>query len=142
MDQLDSHAVSIRIDASAEAAFGFVSDPGHLGLWAFERAVVDDHGLACGQSRFDGSPVFARVDADHTRLTIDFRVGDHADHLTPRIMARVIPGPRLDLRERQCGLTLLAWRSATMDDFRWRKLVASHELEICLLKELIEHHKK
>jgi len=142
MDQVESHAVSILVNAPAEEAFAFVADPGHLGLWAFERAVVDDSGLVRGHSRFDGSPVFARIDADQVRLMIDFQVGGQADQLVPRIMARIIPGGRLGWLDRHCAMALLAWRSAAMDDFRWRKLVASHELEICLLKELIERHKK
>jgi hypothetical protein len=35
-------------------------------------------------------------------------------------------------------LTFLAWRSAAMDDFRWRRLTASHELEVVLIKNLFE----
>ena len=32
----------------------------------------------------------------------------------------------------------LAWRVAGMDDLRWRKLTASHELEVILLKSILE----
>ena len=37
---------------------------------------------------------------------------------------------------------LLAWRVAGMDDLRWRKLTASHELEVILLKSILEQRRE
>ena len=35
--------------------------------------------------------------------------------------------------------TFIAWRAATMDDDRWRRLTASHEFEVVLIKSLLEN---
>ena len=35
-------------------------------------------------------------------------------------------------------ISLHAWRTAQMDDDRWRRLIAAHEWEIVLLRSLLE----
>lgn len=137
MSEFEHHAASVLIESSAATVFGFVASPENLGKWAFDRAQVDN-GLASGLSRFGRQPVFARIDADPDRHIVEFHVGSDPQKLSPRIVAKIVPGPLLDREEGQSALTLLAWRTVTMPDLRWRQLKSAHEIEVLLLKDLIE----
>jgi hypothetical protein len=87
-----------------------------------------------GTSLFDGSTGVVRVVPDPERLAIDYLVGADEGSLQPRIAARVVDGAALGRPEGTCVVTLLAWRTADMDDARWEQLVAAHEAEILLLR--------
>ncbi len=139
MTDIQSHITSITIETSAETVFAFMSDPKKMDRWSFGtwETLLHDDGLIEGKAIFDGARTFVRIDADKPRLLIDYHLGAVKDQLTPRISARVIPGPRLDLSADQAVLTFIAWRPASMDDARWRRLTASHEFEAVLLKSLI-----
>ena len=50
----------------------------------------------------------------------------------------MVPGSHVGLGDDQSVLTFIAWRSETMDDDRWRRLTAAHEMEVVLVKSLIE----
>ena len=86
----------------------------------------------------DGSVTWVRIDADKARGTIDYHLSRDRDALTPRIMARVIPGDRVGASPESSVLTMVAWRVKGMSDERWGRLVASHEFEVYLIKSLIE----
>jgi len=134
------HAASEVIDRSAATVFAYVSDAINIGKWALGMWATTDagDGLVTGASLFDGSRSYARTDCDGDRLIIDFHLGADRENLTPRITAKIVPGPHVGLNDDQCVFTLLAWRVAGMDDLRWRKLTASHELEVILLKSMLE----
>ncbi|MBM3547230.1 MAG: hypothetical protein FJX54_09760 [Alphaproteobacteria bacterium] len=136
----DTHAVSIELAVAADRAFAFMSDPKAMDRWSFGtwKIVLHEGGLVEGSSIFDGSVTWVKIDADKSRGVIDYHLGKEASALTPRIMARVIPGERLDLGQDKCVLSMIAWRTKTMPDERWKRLVASHEFEMFLLKSLIE----
>jgi len=139
MTDIQSHITSITIEAPAEAVFSYMSDPEKLNRWSFGtwETVLHADGLIEGRAIFDGARTFVRIDADLERLLIDYHLGASKEHLTPRISVRVIPGERLDLDAGQAVLTFIAWRPASMDEARWRRLTASHEFEAVLLKSLI-----
>lgn len=139
MTDIQSHITSITIEASAEAVFSYMSDPEKMDRWSFGtwETVLHEDELVEGRAIFNGAQTFVRIDADPSRLLIDYHLGIEKDQLTPRISVRVIPGNRLDLRPDQAVLTFIAWRPALMDDARWRRLTASHEFEAVLLKSLI-----
>ena len=135
-----SHMTSIAVDRPAADAFAFVSDPQKLNRWSFgtwETEIAPD-GLIRGVSLFDGGVIFVRIDPDTARHSVDYHIGPTPDRLSPRIVARVTPGPHLGLTEAQSVVSIITWRGADMDDLRWRKLTATHEMEIVLLKSLIE----
>jgi len=135
-----SHISSIVVNRNAEATFGFMADARELNRWSFgtwETKIAGD-GLIEGKSLFDGSTAYVRIEADEARRSIDFHIGSRPEELAPRIVVRVIAGPTLGLAGEQCVLTFVAWRSAGMDDDRWRRLTASHELEVVLIKSLLE----
>ncbi len=139
MTDVKSHITSITIDAPVEAVFTFMSDPTKLNRWSFGtwETLVHEDGMIEGKAIFDGARTFVRIDADRSRFLIDYHLGAERDHLVHRISVRVVPGKRLDLDPHQAVLTLIAWRPASMSDERWRRLTASHEFEVVLLKSLI-----
>jgi len=135
-----THAVSIEVAAPAERTFAFMSDPKALDRWSFGtwKTILHESGLVEGSSIFDGSVTWVRIDADKSRGTIDYHLGKDRDALTPRIMARVLPGDRVGAAPEASVLTMIAWRVKGMSDERWGRLVASHEFEVYLIKSLIE----
>lgn len=140
MPDPNTHAVSIELAASADRTFAFMCDPKALDRWSFGtwKTVLHEGGLVEGSSIFDGSVTWVRIDADKVRGVIDYHLGKDRDALTPRIMARVLPGDRVGLGAETSVLTMIAWRVKGMSDERWGRLVASHEFEVYLLKSLIE----
>ncbi len=120
-----------------------MADPARLHRWSFgtwETEIAAD-GLVTGTSIFDGGRILVRIDADKARLLIDYKLGSNPETLVPRIQVRVVPGEHLGLDAGRCVLTFMAWRAAAMDDDRWRRLTASHEFEVVLLKNLIENER-
>ena len=135
-----SHITSIVVARPAEQVFAIMADPAKLHRWSFgtwETEIAAD-GLATGTSIFDGGKILVRIDADAARHSIDYKLGSNADALVPRIQVRVVPGVHVGLDAGHCVLTFMAWRAMAMDDDRWRRLTASHEFEVVLLKNLIE----
>ena len=135
-----SHTTTLRVDVAADVAFDFLADPLRLGHWAlacFNTTQAGQPGLFTGVSLYDGARGWVRVDADRERHIIDFHIGD-AQVQTPRVSARVVPGPVCGLPATSCYVTLTAWRVADMADDRWFRLCAAHEAEIWLIKTQLE----
>ena len=137
-----SHITSIVVMREAKRVFAFMADEAKLHRWSFGtwRTEIAKDGLVTGTSIFDGSKLLVRIDADEARFSIDYLIGADPKKLVPRINVRVVPGDRLGLDGASCVLTFIAWRAATMDDDRWRRLTASHEFEAVLIKSLIENN--
>jgi hypothetical protein len=136
-----SHITSIVVKKTAEEVFAIMADPAKLHRWSFGtwEAEISGDGLVTGTSIFDGGKILVRIDADAGRLSIDYRLGVDRNRLVPRINVRAVPGLNVGLEAESCVLTFIAWRAAAMDDDRWRRLTASHEFEVVLLKNLIEN---
>jgi hypothetical protein len=135
-----SHITSITVNSAAEDVFERMADAANLHRWSFGtwKTEIAADGLVLGTSLFDGSRIYVRIDRDKARLIIDYHLGADATKLVPRIQLRVVPGSHLGLGDDQSVLTFIAWRSETMDDERWRRLTAAHEMEAVLVKSLIE----
>jgi hypothetical protein len=143
MNAGQSHITSIVVARPAEQVFAVMADPAKLQRWSFgtwETEIAED-GLVTGTSIFDGGRILVRIDADPARLSIDYKLGSNSDSLVPRIQVRVVPGAHLGLDSGHSVLTFMAWRAMAMDDDRWRRLTASHEFEVVLLKNLIENER-
>ena len=134
------HCTSALCAATAEAAFAYVAAPARLGEWALGcwQAVEGEGGIVSGTSLFDGATTFARPVADHRLRIVDFEVGGDPSDLVRRISARVVPGPEIGRGPDSSLVVLTAWRTASMDDERWRRLVVAHETEALLLRRRIE----
>lgn len=138
-----SHITAIAVEKGADAVFAFMADPAKLNRWSFgtwETEIASD-GLVTGTSMFDGGKILLRIDADPERLSIDYKLGTDPAKLVPRINVRVVPGANLGLDVAHCVLTFIAWRTANMDGGRWRRLTASHEFEVVLIKNLLENNR-
>lgn len=135
-----SHCVTVEVEAAAERAYEFLLDGLKLGRWALGAWGTEQEGdrLYLGHSLFDRSPAWVRPVGDAQRLAVDYHLGADAQHLVPRIMARVVPGPVTGRSAGRCLVSLIAWRDTGMDEARWRRLVACHEAEILLIKAQIE----
>lgn len=135
-----SHITSVIVMRSGEDVFTRMAEVKNLHRWSFGtwKTEISPDGLVLGTSLFDGSQIYVRIDADAVRLLIDFHLGADAKKLVPRIQLRVVPGGQVGLGDDRSVLTFIAWRSEAMDDDRWRRLTASHEMEVVLVKSLIE----
>lgn len=134
------HCVSALCDAPPRAAFAYLSDDSRLGEWALGcwEARPAGNGIVRGTSLFDGAASYVRVVPVDDALTVDYEVGADQERLVRRISARVVPGDDLEGDTARSLVMLLAWRTASMDDERWRRLGAMHEAEILLLRGRIE----
>lgn len=135
-----SHITSVVVNSRARDAFVRMADANNLHRWSFGtwKTEIAADGLVLGTSLFDGSSTHVRIDRDEARLIIDYHLGADPEKLVPRIQLRVVPGGHVGLGEEQSVLTFIAWRSEAMDDDRWRRLTAAHEMEAVLVKSLIE----
>ncbi len=135
-----SHITSIVVNCAARDVFDRMGDVRNLHRWSFgtwKTEILPDE-LVLGTSLFDGSLIYVRIDKDEERLLIDYHLGAEASKLVPRIQLRMVPGGHVGLGDEQSVLTFIAWRSGAMDDERWRRLTAAHEMEAVLVKSLIE----
>ena len=135
-----AHSCTALVAVDAVTAFEFLADPQALGGWALGcwATTTGEQGRFRGHSLFSGAETWGRIDADPVRLVIDYHVGAAPDELSPRISARVVPGPVTGRPGHVCLVTLTAWRGVGMDDARWQQLVAAHEAEILLIKGQLE----
>jgi hypothetical protein len=135
-----SHITSIVVNCAAADVFARMGDASNLHRWSFGtwKTEIREDGLIYGTSLFDGAGILVRIDKDENRLSIDYHLGAEPQKLVPRIQLRMVPGSHVGLGDDQSVLTFIAWRSEAMDDDRWRRLTAAHEMEAVLVKALIE----
>lgn len=135
-----SHIASIVVSCAAQDVFARMGDAHNLHRWSFGtwKTEMRADGLVHGTSLFDGASILVRIDKDEARLLIDYHLGPEPRKLVPRIQLRMVPGSHVGLGDDQSVLTFIAWRSEAMDDERWRRLTAAHEMEAVLVKSLIE----
>lgn len=134
------HAVARLCRVPAQQALDLLTSAAglarwNLGLWHTREQAP---GLLSGRSLFGGGEGLAQVQVDVARGWVDYRVGSHVQQLVPRIQARVQPGAELGYADGTCIVTLMAWRSADMDDARWQRLCATHEVEIDIIRAELE----
>jgi len=133
------HAASILCAVAPSKALEFLADGRALGRWALGSVQTQEvqPGLFRGTSMFDGSSSLIRPVIDAQRMQVDYLVGEDAQRLSPRIVARVVPYGAAP-EPASCIVSLIAWRSATMDSQRWSRLVACHDAEVHLIRALLE----
>ena len=142
MDDGYAHITSAQVSCGADEAFAYLTSLERMAEWNLnmsEIEVVDD-ALAKGVVTQIGTTVWVQVQADASTHTIHFFVGGFRDQLVPRIMIRVVSGECLGTTSEQCVVSMMAWRLETMDDERWRRLIAAHEYEILQIKTLLDKH--
>lgn len=135
-----SHSITVGLAVPAAQAFAFMCDLAALGRWALgslDTQASDIPGVVTGRSMFDGGTAWIHLDADAARGLVDYHVGSR-ERREPRISAHIVPGPVTDRPASHCLLTLTAWRTAGMDDARWHRLCACHEVEALLIQSHVQ----
>ena len=129
-----------RIAKPADEVFAFMSDVNRLGSWALGswNGTVDETGLIRARSIKDGSPICVRIEAHPEMRLIDYHVGSDPEHLVPRIFARIVEGSTFGAPNNECGLMMSALRTEDMDDARWELLIATHRVEVDMIRAMIE----
>ena len=132
---------SIVINRHVKTVFKFMSDPNNMDLWSFGtwRIKVDNKGLVHGQSIFDGSTAFVRIQPNERNYLIDYWVGSDSKRLVPRIFVRITSGEVMGSAKQNCVLSMVAFRSEDMNGDRWHRLVTAHAFEVQLIKSLLEN---
>jgi hypothetical protein len=134
------HAVAQLCRASPERAFEHLASAEGMARWClglFETRAAAD-GLVTGRSLFDGSVGWARLVCHREAGSVTYWLGADPQSLSPRIEARVTPGPVLGHPAGTVMVSMWAWRSPSMSDERWARLAASHECEIELIRAQLE----
>ena len=134
------HTTSIAVQRPAAEAFRYMSDGLKQGEWTFgswDREQIEAD-LFRGTSMFDGGTTYVRIRADADNLVIYYEVGHPDSGMSPRNMARIVPGTDLGLGENSSIVTLLAWRRDNMSEERWRQLCVSHETQMFIIRNRIE----
>ena len=135
-----AHTASAIVDAPLDFAFSQLSDPARLGRWTlgsmdYQPSGID--GVHIGTSLFDGSKSMVEIRPHRALGMIDYLVGN-AEKRIPRVSVRLVAGTEWGLAETSCIAAMTTWRAAFMDDERWARTRATHELEVLLFKEQIE----
>ena len=138
---MNTDTASVAIERNAEAVFKFMSDPNKMDLWSFGswRISVDGDGLVHGRSIFDGSAACVRIEPDAQNRLIDYWVGTNSENLAPRIFVRITPSEVIGSSTLNCILSMVSFRTETMSDDRWHRLVTAHAFEVQLIKSLLEN---
>ena len=135
-----AHEASIEIAVTAERAFAYLADGMKQGEWALgswnRRPAADD--VFVGNSLFDGSELSIRLTAHPELMLVVYDVGSSADHLSPLVWGRVVPGPVLGLAEEHCVVTLTVWRGSTTSDSVWELLSHTFPTELHMIKGRLE----
>jgi hypothetical protein len=134
------HAVTRLCRARVADAMALLGTAAGMARWCLGMWATRERGAALyeGRSLFGGGAAFALVQTDAERGWVRYAVGGDEYHLVPRIEARVQSGAELGHAEGTCIVTLLAWRTAQMNGERWRRLAATHEVEIDLIRAALE----
>jgi hypothetical protein len=134
------HAVARLCRARTADALAVLGSANGFSSWNLGMRLARDLGTGIyeGRSIVGGGTVFARVQVEGPQGRIRYAVGSDKHHLVQRIEARVQDGIELGYAKGTCVVTLLAWRSADINDERWRQLVAVHEVEIDLTRAAVE----
>ena len=135
-----AHEASIEVAVPAEQAFAYLADGMKQGEWAlgsWNRRPVGD-GVFVGNSLFDGSELSIRLTGHPEHLLVVYDVGPSAEHLSPLVWGRAVPGPVVGLPADHCVVTLTVWRGATTSDTTWELLSHTFPTELHMIKGRLE----
>jgi len=135
------HSAAIEANADWESSFDYLADPSNLGKWAlgcFDAQPTQTPGLVVGESIVSGSKVWVKITQSKSAGIIDYHVGTE-EKLLPRISVRVIAGSSCGRGPDRSLITLQGWRGDDVDDDRWKTTCVSHDVEILIIKNLVEN---
>lgn len=138
MSVRDLHIAETPIDATVDRILRFLAEPTRLAEWASgmkEQQVIAPNRVR-GVLATSGQTVYCEWIVCAEAGLVSYRLGTTPALLEPRIQIQAIDAGMLGLTGSQ--LLLMAWRTATMDDARWRELCIAHEAEVLTIKRLLE----
>jgi hypothetical protein len=139
-DDPNSHSASIEVPVSAEEAFNFMADgmkQDHWALGSMHRRALGEN-LFVGQSSFDGSDLYVKIDSYPELLLVDYSIGESRDALSPAVEARIRRGEWLGRDPSASVITLTLWRWPFADDEEWHMHYHLWKTEMHLIKGAIE----
>jgi hypothetical protein len=139
-DDPNSHCASIEVAVPARTAFEFMADgmkQNHWALGSQNRKPLGDN-VFVGQSSFDGSDLYVKLDSYPDLLLVDYSIGDTPDDLLPAVEARVRPGPWLGRDESVSVITMTVWKWPFAEEDEWRMHYHLWKTEMHLIKGAIE----
>jgi hypothetical protein len=137
------YVVSTLVAAPPRVAFAWLANPENVGQWAlgaYGAKRIPGSDAFAGASLYDGSKAIFRIDADDSRLLVDYLLGSEPARLVMRISIRIVPGADIERGDEKCVVSMAAWRPASFDERRWELLRAFHDAEAHILRSRIERH--
>ncbi len=143
-DQL-CYSTTIVAPVPPEAAVAFLRSPEGVGTWALgtwgTTPVANKDGVYVGRSLLDGTEQsFFRVLEEGTPGVVEYEVGGTSEALTMRVAAKVVSGEDFGYGADHCLVTLFGWRPRDMNDARWARLCAFHDVEILMIEARLKGH--
>lgn len=135
-----THCVSALCDVGADAALTWLGGGLNLGKWALGSLNTVDigNGIVSGTAIDSGLRTYSRLTPDPVRGIVICEVGTDPAALSPWIWLLVQPAGHLGGHAGQSVVTILAWRPGGMDDADWQMVQRQHEVEVLIIKGLLE----
>jgi hypothetical protein len=139
-DDPNAHSASIEVGVPAETAFAFMADGMKQSYWALGSVNRRELGgnLFVGQSSFDGTDLYVRIDSYPELLLVDYSTGSSPDELTPSVEARIRRGEWLGKEPSASVITLTLWRWSGADEERWQMHYHLWKTEMHLIKGALD----
>lgn len=136
----NAHTASIEVGVPAETAFEFMADgmkQNHWALGSMDRRALGDN-MFVGQSSFDGSDLFVKIDSDPDLLLVDYAIGETAESVRPAVEARIRRGEWFGRDPSVSVITLTTWRWPFANQDEWEMHYHLWRTEMHLIKGAIE----
>ena len=134
---------SIIIHCNSDTIYKFMSDKKKINLWSFgiewDLNKTKDN-IIQGKSNYDESISYLRITKNDIKKNIYYWIGKDKLNLIPRIYVRITPKEILNNGKTIFGneLAMISLKTDDMNEERWTKLKELHQLEINVIKNLIE----
>ena len=138
---MDIASIIIRCDS--DKIYKFMSDKKKINLWSFgiewDLNKTEDN-IIQGKSNYDKSISYLRITKNDTKKNIYYWIGKDKLNLIPRIYVRITPKEILNNNTTIFGneLSMISLKTDDINEERWNKLKELHQLEINVIKKLIE----
>jgi hypothetical protein len=136
----NAHCASIEVAVPAEKAFAFMADgmkQNHWALGSLDRKHLGDN-LFVGQSSFDGTDLYVKIDSDPDLLLVDYQTGSAPDSTLPTVEARIRRGEWLGRDRSVSVITMTIWRWPQATQEEWEMHYHLWKTEMHLIKGAIE----
>ena len=134
---------SIIIHCNSDTIYKFMSDKKKINLWSFgiewDLNKTEDN-IIQGKSNYDESISYLRITKNDTKKNIYYWIGKDKLNLIPRIYVRITPKEIFNNGKTIFGneLSMISLKTDDINEERWTKLKELHQLEINVIKKLIE----